>query len=41
MLGINKNELFKILKKINYNIKDSSNNFSRNLESKEYYLYSK
>ena len=41
MLGINKNELFKILKKINYNIKDSSNNFSRNIESNEYYLYSK
>jgi len=39
ILGLNNNDLFKILKKINYNIKDSSGNYSKDLENKEYYLY--
>ena len=41
ILGIKINEFFNFLKKINYNIKDSSGEFSKNLNSKEYYLYSK
>ena len=41
LLGIQIGEFLSFLKKINYNIKDSSGIFSNNLDSKEYYLYSK
>ena len=41
ILGIKKSEFFSFLKKINYNIKDQSGKFSKNLDCKEYYLYSK
>ena len=41
LLGIQISEFLSFLKKINYNIKDSSGIFSNNLDSKEYYLYSK
>ena len=41
LLGIQISEFLSFLKKINYNIKDSSGIFSNNLDSKEYYFYSK
>ena len=40
LLGLNKNDLIKVIKEIGYKIKNSSGNFSVNLEKKEYYLYS-
>ena len=40
-LNLNLKELLKIIKEISYKIQDSKGNFSRNFNSKEYYLYFK
>ena len=40
-LNLNLKELLKIIKEISYKIQDSKGNFSKNFNSKEYYLYFK